>query len=207
MLTLDLKKIVLHLDFGPLRMGSGDGEKELQLQPDGSSIAMNRGSTFKEVVEHLGPPSDHWDDENGIVTIIYGWYEFFFFDDELHYFQNDHLKFDCANHDEMIEFQNEHFTVDQWFLAVNRDFTLREIVALLEENDAKFKVSDEHYRIGELKIIALSNGVTIDFENVRSEFKYSKKGKIKGAKDVIIANENDFVLNGIRYDSYQRKPE
>lgn len=203
MLVLDLKKIILNADFGPLRMGSGDAEKAVG---ENQTFDPNLGSSFEEVEAILGPPNSKQDNQAGSLLVHYDWYEFFFFDDELHYFQNDHLKADCANHNEMFEFENDKFKFDSWFLEADRDFTLREVVAMLEAENAQFIVKDEDYRVGELKRIQMANGVVIDFENFTTVFEYNKKGKVKKCKEVIIADEQDFVLNAVRFDSYKRKP-
>ena len=65
-------------------------------------------------------------DETHIMK--YGWYEFFSWSDsEIVYAkQNDHLQFDCTNHNEMIEYENEKVRIDTWFLQVNKNTTFFE---------------------------------------------------------------------------------
>jgi len=53
-------------------------------------------------------------DESQIIK--YGWYEFFYWTENEIIFaiQNDHLQYDCINHDEMINYENDSIKIDNW---------------------------------------------------------------------------------------------
>ena len=171
MITLDLKDIILQADFSPIYMGQ----------------------TEKEVVQILGKPGHRHDDGFGSIMFCYGCYEFYFFDDALHYFQNDHLKADCGNHADLIAYENTHFRINPWFLKSNQDIPMKQIIALLEGEQVNFKIENQKvagkdYRVGEVKDINLSNGVSLNFEHYTTDFKYDSKGKIIDNKEVFFQN-------------------
>jgi len=85
---------------------------------------------------------------------------------------------------------------------------MKEVILLLEKEQIDFnienqKVAGKDYRVGEVKYLQLSNGVSIDFENSTIDFKLSKKGKVIKETKVIYDNEMDFVLNGINFDQFR----
>ena len=89
MITISLKDFILSAKFGSVKMGWN----------------------LQKVIEILGKPVSETDYGTGSYGISYSGYQLFFFDDELHYIQNDHLKADCINQDEWIDFKNEKIII------------------------------------------------------------------------------------------------
>lgn len=190
MKTLSLKNIILHADFSPIQMGF----------------------TEEQVCTVLGQPENRGDMGSGSVIYQYGWYEFFFFDNALHYFQNDHVKADCSNHDEMLIYQNGHFEIDSWFLKANQDISLKEVISILKKEKADFVVKNQQTAdgtdlyVGKVKILELSNGLTMDFHHETMVFEYDDEGNVVKSEGVYFLDEMDFVLNGIRYEYWVTNP-
>lgn len=188
MKTLSLKSIVLSADFSPVQMGFSEAE----------------------VINTLGTPDFKHDCGGGSMIFTYGCYEFYFFDSILHYFQNDHLKADCGNHEEMFTFSNEIFKVDSWLLTPQKDISLKEFAAILQSENVSFNIQDQLsasgqvLNEGESKLIKLDNGVTIDFEHNTHVFQYDDQGEIIDYEEVTFQEEDDFVLNGIRYEDWDK---
>lgn len=190
MIELNLKNIILNADFSPLEMGYSESD----------------------VVRILGDPDDRYDNGKGSVLYVYGWYELFFFDGLLHYFQNDHVKADCSNHADGILYENENFTINPWFLKPDHDISLKEVIALLENEEADFVVRNQmvagkEYAVGEVKIVELSNGIQMDFHNNSVMFHLDEATGVVDAQEVFFQHEMDFVLNGIRYDHFGREEQ
>lgn len=190
MKTLSLKNIILHGDFFPIQMGA----------------------TEEQVSKILGKPDDRTDFGSGSIIYNYGWYEFFFFENALHYFQNDHVKADCSNHDEMIMYQNEFFEVDHWFLKAFQDIRLKEMIAFLKKEKAAFTLRNQKSAdgtdlfVGKVKMLELSNGILMDFHYDTAALAYDEDGQVVNSEEVYIEDEMDFVLNGIRYDHWVTNP-
>ena len=186
MIELNLKNIILNVDFSPIYMG----------QPE------------SEIVKILGKPTDRLSSGTGSTILSYGGYEFGLWDNELHYFQNDNLRYQYLNHTDGVLFKNNHFKINTWFITPNKDISMKEVILLLEKEQVEFnienqKVAGKDYRTGEVKYLQLSNGVSMDFENSTIDFKLSKKGKVLKKTKVLYDNEMDFVLNGIRFDQFR----
>ena len=90
MIIIDLKNIVFKADFYPIQMGQ----------------------SVSSLIKILGQPINQRIDDYGFALLSYGGYEFHFFDDQLHFFQNDNLKYDKSNHLDCIAFQNEYFQIN-----------------------------------------------------------------------------------------------
>ena len=185
MIELNLKDIVFTADFSPIKMGQ----------------------TVKEVIKILGDPVNSSDDGNGSILFSYGGYELYFFDDKLHYFQNDNLKNDKRNHLDCISFQNDNFKFHSGFVIPNKDISLREVISLLENEKIDFsienqKVAGKDYRVGEIKNLVLSNGIFMNFENKTTKFIQADDQEIIKSKELFFDDEMDFVLFAVRYEHW-----
>jgi hypothetical protein len=99
------------------------------------------GSTKADVVNAFGKKFDFAD--CGETQIIkYGWYEFFYWTESELVFgiQNDHLQADCSNHKEMIDYKSKLWTIDKWFLQVNKNITLRQVEGFLTAEGISFEI-------------------------------------------------------------------
>ena len=187
MIELNLKDIVLNVDFSPIYMGQ----------------------TESEVVKILGEPEGRNDTGTGSVLFSYGGYEFYFFDNELHYFQNDNLKANCVNHTDWILYQNNHFKINPWFVSPNKDISMKEVISLLKKEKAEFsienqKVAGVDYRVGEVKFIELLNGVSMNFEKKTTAINDLTDEMILEGKELIFTDEMEFVLFAIRYEHFNQ---
>ncbi len=156
------------------------------------SIAI--GSYKSDVINLLGDDFDFYDDGVETQILKYGWYEFFFWSstEKLFGIQNDHLQADCINHDEMIEFENQKFKVDNWFLQVGKGFTFREVLSILETQKIEFEIT-ELYEDGP-GIIKFASGVYLDFSGDISGWDIEKDQWL----DKVIDDQFEYLLNGIR---------
>lgn len=185
MIELNLKNIVFTADFSPVQMGQ----------------------TVKEVVKILGEPINRSDDGTGSILFSYGGYEFYFFNDKLHYFQNDNLKNDKGNHLDYISFQNDNFKFHSGFVSPNKDISLKEVISLLKNEKIDFsienqKVAGKDYREGEIKDLVLSNGILMNFENKTTKFTQVDGQEVINRKEVFFHDEMDFVLFAVRYEHW-----
>ncbi len=159
-------------------------------------------STKQNVIDLMGKDFDFADcGESQIIK--YGWYEFFYWtkSEIVYAIQNDHLKFDCPNHDEMIEYQNENIKIDNWFLTVNKNITFSEIIRILKSENIHYKF-EKHNFDGALEYLRLKNGITIDFDNELTTWLYNKHEDEWDMKNELIKNQQDYILNGIRLFKY-----
>jgi len=62
---------VRHVDFSPIQIGQSESE----------------------IIKVLGEPTDRLNSGTGSTILSYGGYEFGLWDNELHYFQNDNLRY------------------------------------------------------------------------------------------------------------------
>jgi hypothetical protein len=173
MIELNLKNIILEADFSPIYMGQNE----------------------REVVQILGEPVNRYDNGIGSVLFSYSGYELHFFDDILHYFQNDNLK-----QVDGVLFQNKYFKMNTWFLKPNVEFSMKEVISILEKERVQFKIENQKvagkdYRVDEIKFIELANGISLNFENTG----------LKEGKEVRFKKITDFVLFAIRYDDFNQK--
>ena len=155
-------------------------------------------STKQDVVDLMGTDFDFADcGESQIIK--YGWYEFFYWTESNIVFaiQNDHLQFDCTNHNEMIEYQNESIKIDNWFLTVNKNITFSEIIDILKSENIHYEL-EKHNFDGALEYMRLNNGITIDFDNELTTWIYNKSEDEWDMKNELINNQQDYILNGIR---------
>lgn len=151
------------------------------------------GATKSEVIRILGSDFEFIDGEESCI-IQYGWYEFFFWTDSEKLFgiQNDHLQANCTNHDEMIEFENDTFKIDTWFLTVGRDYTFSDVISVIGMNQLRFKI-EELYKDGP-EVLKFDSGVYFDF----SSGSYTWYSETNQVKETFIENQGDYLLNGIR---------
>ncbi len=136
MIILSLKNIVLKKDFSPIKMGISE----------------------VELTKYLGKPDDIYNNNLGTVTYFYGGYEFAFFDNQLHYFQNDSIN------DGWMEFENKYFKIDTWLLKNSHNIMLEEFIEELNKENIKYKLSVIKSDIeSEYTRIELFNGMKIEF--------------------------------------------
>ncbi len=149
------------------------------------------GMTKQQVIQFLGKPDYEQDLSTGFTGLLYAWYELFFETktEILWSIQNDHLQ-ECENHHEMICFKNDKVEIDTWFLTINQDITRKQVKETLLKENISF--TEEMYC--NEKIIRFDSGVYLDFDNQDGWWVDGKH-----LTDVIIENEEDFVLNAIRY--------
>ena len=155
-------------------------------------------STKQDVISLMGTVYDFGDfGESQIIK--YGWYEFFYWTDSEIVFaiQNDHLQFDCSNHDEMITYENDSVKIDNWFLNVNENISFSQIIEILKKESIEYEFDKNTFE-GALEYIRLTNGITIDFDNTLTSWIYDKKSDEWDIKNDVIENQNDYILNGIR---------
>lgn len=119
------------------------------------------GMTDKEVINILGQPENEGGSEDAFF-FSYGWWEIHFLRDNQNkafLIHNDHLLFDCTNHDEMVEFENKHFKIELDFIKPFEHIRLRKITSILNEQKIHFKLIDDDYQ----PILQLENSVYMDF--------------------------------------------
>lgn len=159
-------------------------------------------STKQDVIDLMGNDYDFGD--CGETQIIkYGWYEFFYWTQSKIVFgiQNDHLQFDCSNHDEMIEYENDYIKVDNWFLEGNKSTTFSEVIRILKSENIQYEFEKQNFD-GALEYLKLDNGITIDFNNEMTNWVYNKSENEWNIKSKLIKNQQDYILNGIRLFKY-----
>lgn len=179
MMTIYLKDFVTTGRFGPVELGM----------------------TIDQVLELFGEPERTADFENGHAIITYAYYEFFYLKESriLYGIQNDHLasfpnlKTGRVNNKRDICFTNNKFTVDIWFLKINRFLTLKQVMNNLEKEGIEFVYEILH---SDYKNIRLKNGVQIDFDDYSGLCFYHEDTNSWSYSDKI-ENEYDHILCGI----------
>lgn len=155
-------------------------------------------STKQDVIALMGEGYDFGD--CGIIQIIkYGWYEFFYWTESqlVQGIQNDHLLFDCSNHQEMIHYENAQVKLDTWFLSANQHITFAEITTILEQEGIAYQLAKHRYE-GALEHIQIESGVTIDFVDEKDHSTYDDSKEQWNFNRIPITHQKDYLLNGIR---------
>ncbi len=139
MITLNLKNIVLKKDFSPVKMGI----------------------SATELTKHLGKPDNIYDNNFGSVIYFYGGYEFAFFDNKLHYFQNDNISHNW------IEFENKHFKMDTWLFKNSTKISLKNFICELEKENIEYDLNEfnSENEEGNYTLIKLFNRVKVEFNS------------------------------------------
>lgn len=161
------------------------------------------GSPIEETLGQLGDGYDYGKfDETEIIK--YGWYEFFYWTDTRKVFgiQNDHLQADCANHRDMIFFENDQWKLDVGFLKENENITFKQVCQLLEKENIAY-VIEPAYK-DELVIRCVISNVTFDFANEYSFAEFDAHKKFKGFINTPLHHQDDYILNGIRLFNPER---
>ncbi|MCR9253626.1 MAG: hypothetical protein NXI20_24635 [bacterium] len=91
----------------------------------------------------------------------------------------------------MIEFENQNFKVDNWFLEVGKDFNFSEVISILANEKIQFQLG-EVYKNGP-GVLKFESGVYLDF----SESSYSWHADTNEFEEITIDNQEDYLLNGI----------
>jgi len=102
----------------------------------------------------------------------------------------------------MIDYKNKLWTIDKWFLQINKNITFGQIEELLTQEDISFNIISSGKSSKENIIKCLMSNVTFDFVNVYTLVEYDKKGKFKNWKEYTESDQSNFVLNGIRLFDY-----
>jgi len=161
------------------------------------------GMTKDEVIKSLGKPDSDNDYGTGSGGLMYAWYEFFYWQDNLKIsgIQNDHLttwpgskRKKTKNHQEAICFQNDRIYIDIWFLKAGQDITYGEVINILRTEQISFEEINDQYQ-GHL--IKFKSGVTMDFDDHSGHWLGDGNGNIKQNEEIITTLENQ-LLNGIR---------
>ncbi len=136
--------------------------------------------------------------ETQIIT--YGWYEFFYWTKSEIIFgiQNDHLQADCTHHEEMIDYESKIWTIDKWFLKVNKNITFGQVEELLVKEGISFEIVPAYKGCKENVIKCSKSNVTFDFANEYRLVEYNEMGRFKNWKEIVEGEQKNFVLNGIR---------
>ncbi len=153
MIELKLRNIIIENNFTPLSMGMSE----------------------KELTNLLGNPTSRFDNGYGSVVVAYGGYEFAFFDDKLHYFQNDNFK---ESYIDWVKFENDHFKIDTWLIKEHDNLSIERFIEELKFEKIQFKLekpSTQNYTK-----IKLMNGMQLEFDN------------------------SDRMLYAIRYESFSK---
>lgn len=127
----------------------------------GSFGGVKLGMTEQEVIAILGEPEGKMENPDAFF-ISYGWWEFYFVKENseppVSLIMNKHLLYDCENHDEMIQFKNDHFELQLDFIKPFAHVRVKELVALLESENIPHFFPNEDYK----PAIQLENGVFLD---------------------------------------------
>jgi hypothetical protein len=181
MKTILLKEFILTGDFDRIEVGV---------------------STKADLISLMGESHDFAD--CGDTQIIkYGWWEFFYWteDNVVFAFQNDHLQFDCTNHEEFVTFENQLVKIDTWFIQPNKNIRFSEIIEHLKAEGIEYSFEKYDFE-GALEYIRLSNGITIDFVPEEITWEIDESTGECTCSSVVHENQADFVLNGVRLFRY-----
>jgi hypothetical protein len=161
------------------------------------------GSTKEDVIKTLGQPDSDYVNSHGSGELIYAWYEFFYYPQDLKIvgIQNDHLttlpeskRKKIKMHKEAICYQNDQIVIDTWFLKPGHDITYREVIAVLQKEKIRFEEKKDEF---ENYIIQFESGVTMDFDDLSGLWIKNDDGIFKQYEN-IIQDVNEFLLQGIR---------
>lgn len=180
MITISLKRFIETGEFGTIKIGSKKGE----------------------VINILGEDYDYGDCGDSQI-IKYGWYEFFYWTENEKIFgiQNDHLQMDCLNHDEMINFKNDNWMIDKWFLKDEENITFGQVKKLLESENIAYKI-EPLYGCEENIIKCINSNVTFDFASEYSIIEFNEKEQPNEWIEITESEEDNYILNGIRLFKY-----
>lgn len=99
------------------------------------------GMTEAEVIKCLGTPD--WRSDSGKETFMfsYGQWEIHFLmenSNKAFLIHNDHLLYDCINHDEMLQFQNSTFKIELDFIKPFTHVRLKDVITWLEKEKVSY---------------------------------------------------------------------
>ena len=116
------------------------------------------GMSKVEVTNFLGSPGGEAELLlPGSTGMLYGWYEFLFIDDKLILIQNDHYD---PQDPTAVEFRNDRFEVDPWFLRTALPIKFLDVIRNLESDG----ISYELVNLYGVKVLMLPSGFYFDFE-------------------------------------------
>ena len=119
------------------------------------------GMSKVEVTNLLGPPGGEAEFSAGSTGMLYGWYEFQFCDDKLILIQND--SYDPRD-PTAVEFRNDRFEVDPWFLRTPLPLTSLNVTRNLESEGLSYEIAHLGSPENGIKVIMLPSGFHFDFE-------------------------------------------
>ena len=105
----------------------------------------------------------------------------------------------------MINFRNRLWTIDKWFLKDNENITFGQVVDLLIQENIPFNIIPAYEGCDENIIKCTNSNVTFDFDNEYRVVELNAKGKFKNWKEIIVEDQSNYVLNGIRLFKYWNK--
>ncbi|MEO0041122.1 MAG: hypothetical protein RL329_570 [Bacteroidota bacterium] len=144
------------------------------------------------VLELLGKPNEESINlETGVDILLYGSYEFFFFDKYLIGIQNESLQYYKQN---LAQFSNSIFRIDTWFMNGRKERTYKDVVSFLEKEKITYEEQIKHNII----FLYLPSGVSFDFHN-HSHYGGTWNESTRRYTYPIIPKKEDYVLVGIRY--------
>ncbi|SHH90652.1 hypothetical protein SAMN04488109_5987 [Chryseolinea serpens] len=120
------------------------------------------GMTEAEVIGCLGTPDWRSDSKGEAFMFSYGQWEIHFLtknSGKAFLIHNDHLLYDCINHDEMLQFQNSTFKIDLDFIKPFAHVRLKEVITWLKREKVPFSFQDKDYE----PLLKLESGVYLDF--------------------------------------------
>jgi hypothetical protein len=98
----------------------------------------------------------------------------------------------------MINFKNQHWTIDKWFLKENENINFGYITRLLEKENIPFDIEPVYKECTENIIKCNNSKVTFDFTNEYRFIERNKEGNHEAWIEKKESKEENFVLNGIR---------
>lgn len=114
------------------------------------------GMTTLQVTTLLGTPGDTGDFGGGNSGLIYGGYEFLFFDDRLIGMQNEWIDFSDPK---CVSWRNDNIKIDPWILTGERGTKFAEILSACQEDRVPCETIEYYGRPG----LRMKSGVILDF--------------------------------------------
>ena len=167
------------------------------------------GMTDEEVKASLGMPEDvHYGDE--AILFRYGWWEIHFMrtnGNKAFLIYNDHLLYDCTNHDELIEFENKELKLELDFLKPKQHYRFGQALSYLDNQEIDYQLVDREFQ----PMVQLDNHVYMDFTDTEptiprgTQFAWGPgRGQDLQQGEKRLENTEDWILYNI--GAYQPPP-
>lgn len=102
----------------------------------------------------------------------------------------------------MIHYKSKLWSIDKWFLEVNRNITFGQVEEYLIREGIFYDIVPAYKGCDENVIKCMQSNVTFDFANEYRLVELNEKGKFRNWKEFIENEQSNFVLNGIRLFDY-----